>query len=381
MVAGGVAFMPSLLAACGGDDDGTTTGTGSDGTADLGGGGDPNKLVVSNWPAYIDPTEGGVTGSVDLFREETDIDLRYTEDYNDNNEFFAEIQPVLAAGDVLDQDIIVPSYWMASRLRTLEWLDPLPLDEVPNAANLEPDLRNPVWDPDGTFTLPWQGYITGIAYNVAATGRELRTMDDLLDPEFRGKIGFLLEMQDTIGLFLASTGKDPATATFDDATEAFDIVEQATNDGQVRRFTGNDYMDELVSGDFVACIGWSGDIAQLQADEPNLRFVVPESGGMTGNDTMVMPKGAPNRTAAAEFMNWVYDPVNAARIAAYIGYRSPVVGIREELAKNPDTAALADNPLMFPDEEMLSNLHVFNLELTEDELLEFDDRYAQITGA
>jgi spermidine/putrescine-binding protein len=165
MVAGGVAFMPSLLAACGGDDDGTTTGTGSDGTADLGGGGDPNKLVVSNWPAYIDPTEGGVTGSVDLFREETDIDLRYTEDYNDNNEFFAEIQPVLAAGDVLDQDIIVPSYWMASRLRTLEWLDPLPLDEVPNAANLEPDLRNPVWDPDGTFTLPWQGYITGIAYN------------------------------------------------------------------------------------------------------------------------------------------------------------------------------------------------------------------------
>jgi spermidine/putrescine transport system substrate-binding protein len=179
---------------------------------------------------------------------------------------------------------------------------------------------------------------------------------------------------------MLAEGKDPSTATFDDAQSAFEIIEQAKNDGQIRRFTGNSYQNELISGDFVACIGWSGDVAQLALDEPSLRFAIPESGAMRWTDVMVMPKGAPHRTAAAEWMNYVYDPVNAARIAAYIGYISPVAGVREELRKNPDTAAYADSPLLFPDDEMLEQTSVFNLELSEEEEAQFDQRFAEITG-
>jgi spermidine/putrescine transport system substrate-binding protein len=270
---------------------------------------------------------------------------------------------------------------LTARLIGLGWLDPLPLDEIPNKKNVRPDLQHGSWDPDGLYSLPWQTGISGIAYNIKAAGRELKTMDDLFDPKFKGKIGMLTEMRDTIGLLMLNTGADPSKPTFDAAQPAFDKLEKAKNDGQIRQFTGNDYQDDLVAGNFVACVGWSGDVAQLALDEPNLRFAVPEEGGMRWQDTMVMPKGAPHRTAAAKFMNYVYDPVNAARIEAYIGYWSPVTGVREELAKNPDkdVAALADSELMFPSEDMLKHTYLFG-DLSEEEETKFDDRFAQITG-
>jgi spermidine/putrescine transport system substrate-binding protein len=378
LLAGAVAIGPSLLAACGGDDDDSASGAPS--SANTKGGGDPNRLVISNWPLYIDPTEAGTTGSVNLFKQATGINITYKEDFNDNNDFFAKIQPDLQAGKRLAQDIIVPSSWLTARLIDLEWLDPLPLDEIPNKKNLRADLQHGSWDPDGLYSLPWQTGITGIAYNIKAAGRELKTMDDLLDPAFKGKIGMLTEMRDTIGLLMLSTGKDPAKATYDNAQEAFDKLEKAKNDGQIRQFTGNDYQDDLVAGNFVACVGWSGDISQLALDEPNLRFAVPEEGGMRWQDTMTMPKGAVHRTAAAKWMNYVYDPVNAARIAAYVGYYSPVVGVQEELAKSKDkdVAALATNELMFPTEDMLSNLHAFG-DLSEEEETKFDERFASIS--
>jgi spermidine/putrescine transport system substrate-binding protein len=370
---GAIVLTPSLLAACGGDDDDVDANEGGEN-----GGGGADKLVISNWPLYIDPTEDGVTGSVDLFKEETGIDLRYTDDFNDNNEFFAKIQPDLAAGNVINQDIIVPSSWLAKRLIDLGWVDELPLDEIPNVANQRADLRNPVWDPEGKYSLPWQSGITGIAYNIDATGRELTSMDDLFDEAFKGKIGFLLEMRDSVGLLMLADGKDVTKPTFADAQASFDRLEEAANNGQIRAFTGNDYQDDLVAGNFVACVGWSGDIAQLSLDEPSLRFVIPDSGGMTWTDTQVMPKGAPNRAAAAEWMNYCYDPANAARIEAYIGYISPVEGVREEFLKNPDWEAYADLDLMFPDEAMLSQTHQFG-PLDEEESAQFDERYAEIT--
>ncbi len=365
---GALAVGPTVLAACGDDDDG---GSGSGGG---GGGGGGNALVHSNWPAYIDEE------SVDLFREETGIDLRYNEDFNDNTEYFAKIQPDLSAGRNPGADIITPTYWLAGRLIGLGWVEEIPFDDIPNADNLVADLRKPAWDPDGRYSLPWQSGMTGIAYNIGATGRELGSFDDLFDPAFRGKIGMLTEMRDTLGLALLAEGKDVTDLTFDDAASAFDRIERAKSDGQIRQFTGNDYMDDLAAGNFVACIGWSGDIAQLALENPDLRFVIPEEGGMRWSDVMVIPTDPANRDNAARWMDYVYDPVNAARIAAYVGYNSPVEGVQEELRKSPDTAALADSVLMFPDAATLDRLHVF-ASLDEDEEAEFEERFSAITGA
>jgi spermidine/putrescine transport system substrate-binding protein len=373
--------LPALLAACGDDDDGATTatttpGTGtSAGTQPSGGG----ELFFENWPAYIDPTEDGAIGTVDRFIAATGIAMRYTEAFNDNNEYFATIQPVLGRGDTIDPDIIAPTGWMVGRLVRLGWVDPLPLDQIPNAANLRDDLRGASWDPAGEYSLPWQTGFAGIAYNLDATGRELNSVEDLFAPEFAGRIGMLTEMRDTMGLIMLGMGIDiEQISTFDDAAPAFEKLEQAKNSGQIRAFTGNDYLDDLSTGNFAACIGWSGDVVQLQLDNPSVRFVIPEEGGTSWADAMILPKGARNRDEAAQWMNFVYDPVEAAQITAWVQFVSPVEGVREELeAIDPE---LANDPLLFPDDETLSRTKSFaNLE--EDVEAEYDAAFSRIVGA
>jgi spermidine/putrescine transport system substrate-binding protein len=207
-------------------------------------------------------------------------------------------------------------------------------------------------------------------------------MADLFDPAFAGKIGMLTEMRDTVGLLLLLEGIDPAEVTIETAEPAFARLEAAKDDGTIRQFTGNDYMDDLASGNFVACVGWSGDISQLALDNPDLRFVIPDEGGMQWSDTMVLPNGAENVAAAAQWMDYVYDPVNAARITAYVGYNSPVAGVRDILADSDDEfeRALAESPLLFPDEATLGRLHIFKT-LDEDEEAAFDERFSTIVGA
>jgi spermidine/putrescine transport system substrate-binding protein len=378
--------LPAWLAACGDDDDASTDTGGPASTPAAGtspatapaGGGD-GSLFFENWPAYIDPTEEGATGTVDRFTAATGIGMRYTEAYNDNTSYFATIQPVLGRGDTIEPDIIAPTSWMAGRLINLGWVDSLPLDQIPNAANLRPDLQMPAWDPTGEFSLPWQTGFAGVAYNIDVTGRELTSVEDLFDPEFAGKIGMNTEMRDTIGLILLGLGVDITTiATFDDAAAAFDKLEAAKNDGQIRSFHGNDYFDDLSTGNFAATVGWSGDVAQLQLDNPAVRFAFPEEGVTSWADTMVMPKGAANRDAAAAWMNFVYDPVEAAQITAWVQYVSPVAGVREELEKiDPD---LANNPLVFPDEATLAKAKGF-ANLSDEVEAEFDAAFSRIVGA
>ena len=162
--------------------------------------------------------------------------------------------------------------------------------------------------------------------------------------------------------------------------QAIDMIEQAVADGQIRAFTGNDYTRSLQSGDFVACFAWSGDVVQLQYDRPDLQFVIPEEGGISWYDTMVIPKGAPNAYAAADWMNFVYDPVQAAQLTYWVQYVSPVKGVREELIKmGGDAAALADSPILFPDEETAARLAVF-ANLPADVDARITDEFLRVTG-
>jgi spermidine/putrescine transport system substrate-binding protein len=333
---------------------------------------------MSTFPLYIDPDAPGAPGSVSRFRRDTGIQLRYLEDINDTRQFFARIRPQLAAGRPLVQDLMVLPSWMAQRLIGLGWLEPLPLAQVPNISNLVPYLANPPWDPQQRYSLPWQSGIAGIAYNIKATGRELVRIDDLFDPALRGRVSALLEMRDTMGLLLLADGQDISQPTWAAAQPSFARLEQARKDGQIRRFTGNDYQNDLLAGNLAACIGWSGDVAQLVLEQPDLRFVVPESGGVLWSDVMLMPKGAQHRREAAAWMNWVYEPVEAARIAAAVQYISPVVGVSQQLAKDPATAALAANELMFPDGAMQQRLHSFG-PLSESEEARWEERFVSIT--
>lgn len=340
---------------------------------------DANRLFVENWPAYIDPTTGDWQGTVDRFKAATAIDLHYSEAVNDNQEYFARLQPRLGTGRTVDADLTVVTYWLAARLIRLGWVDPLPLEQVPNAANLAPEHSNPSWDPNGQYGLPWQQVLVGIGYNRAATGRDLGSVADLFDPRFRGKIGMQTEMRDTIGLLALGLGIDPeGLASFDDAAPAFEQLARGKRDGQIRAFTGNDYLDDLATGNFAACIAWAGDVSQLSKDNPAVRFFIPEEGGIGAVDTMVMPKGARHRHAAARWMDFVYEPAQAARIASAAQACSPVVGAQAALARF--APALAEDPLMFPEADTKARLKTF-ANLAEDVEQQFDEAFSRIIGA
>jgi spermidine/putrescine transport system substrate-binding protein len=371
---GGVVLGPQLLAACGGDDE----GSGSDG-------GSTEGVYFENWPEYIDTAEDGSLdgpgSTLANFTEQTGIPIKYTENFNDNNEYFAKIQPLLSQGKAIAPNVIAPTYWMAARLINLEWVQKLPLDKIPNSSNLIASLQKPPSDPTGEFSLPWQAGEAGIAYNLKATGgKELTSMDDLWDPALKGKVAVLTEMRDTIGLIALSEGIDISTAnTFADYEPAFATLQEQVDSGQIRQFTGNEYVGPLEDGSLAACVAWSGDV--LGMNNPDVRFVVPEAGGTLWFDTMIIPNDAANVDDVAEWMNFVYDPVNAAQITASVQYISPVQGVQEELRKmGGDAAALADNPLLFPDEATQERLYTFAT-LSDDEEAKFDEEFARISGA
>jgi spermidine/putrescine transport system substrate-binding protein len=369
-------FLSRGGAALGGAALGSTL-LGSSALASLGrqnGGGEVGgKLSVLNWPLYIDEE------SNELFEEQTGINLKYSESLNDNNEFFAKYQRQFSQDEYPGFDIAAPTSWMAKRLIDLGYVQKLPLDQIPNAGNLAPGFQGAPWDPSGEYTLPWQTGMTGIAYNLDVTDRELTSFSDLYDKKFKNKVGMLLEMRDTVGLACQAEGIDPATVTYKQAEPALDRLQKAVDNGQVRRFTGNDYQDDLVDGNFAACVGWSGDVAQLLLDNDALRFVVPEEGGMRWADTMVWISTAKRRSQVAAWMDFYYDVANAARVAAYVQYISPVDGIAPALTEIDP--ALGSSELIFPSEDVQARLKVFNQELSAKDEEKFDARFAEITGS
>ena len=174
--------------------------------------------------------------------------------------------------------------------------------------------------------MPWQSGLTGIAYNAKLT-KEVRSFDELLTrPDLKGKVSLLSEMHDTMLFMLLLEGADPEDFTDEEFGKAIDRLQKATDAGQIRAFTGNEYAQDLVKGNVVACEAWSGDIIQLQFDNPDIKFVAPEEGLALWSDNMLVPNKAEHRANAEELMNFYYDPVNAATLAAWVNYICPVEG-------------------------------------------------------
>ena len=372
---GAILSLPALLAACGGGgiSGGQQSTTGAAAARTL-----KSPLVISNWPLYIDiDEETKKRPTIQQFQDKYDVAVRYIEDVNDNDEFFAKIQPALSAGQSVDRDIVVVTDWMAGRLVRLGWVEKVDEAATPNAANLVDALKSPGWDPDRTYSLPWQSGMTGIAYNPDVTGGKVDTIEQLLtDPAFKGKVTLLTEMPDTMGLVMLANGDDPSSVEAGAFKKAIDTIQQAVDSGQIRQFTGNDYAPLLANGNLAACVAWSGDVVQLQADNPKLVFNLPTTGGMIWTDNMLIPKGG-NVFTASTFMNFVYDPKIAAQIEAYVNYICPVKGAREVLLQqDPD---IAENELIFPPDDVLAQVHIFDAEAADNQ--DYKEQFQALIGA
>ncbi|WP_371408361.1 spermidine/putrescine ABC transporter substrate-binding protein [Micromonospora zamorensis] len=343
--------------------------------------GTERKLIFSNWPQYLDVDEKDESKrpSLDEFVRKTGIAVTYTEDINDNNEFFGKVQHQLAACQSTDRDIIVLSDWMAARMSRLGWIQKLDPAKIPNVrANLLSSLLDRSFDTENRLSIPWQSGLAGLAYNGNVT-KELRTVDELLTrPDLKGRVTALSEMRDTMGLLLGAAGHDPANFTSAQFDDALTTLKKAVDSGQIRRFTGNDYAPDLAKGDIAACIGWSGDVVQLSGADEKVRFVAPDSGVMLYSDNMMVPNKATHKANAEQLINYYYEPAVAARLAAYVNYICPVKGAQAEMEKiDPELAA---NPLIFPDEALLSKSTLF-MALDEKQEKEYEGKFQQVIGA
>jgi spermidine/putrescine transport system substrate-binding protein len=375
-VGGAALSLPGLLAACGGD-------SGISGQTSAGGASTEVKnvladtLTISNWPLYIDIDEKTKKRpTVDQFTAETGVAVKYIEDVNDNEEWFGKFQAQLAQKQAIGRDLTVHTDWMAARMVRLGYVQKKDKSAIPNESNLVSSLQHPTWDPNRDYSLPWQSGMTGIAYNAKLTD-PVTTIEQLLtDPKLKGKVTALTEMPDTMGLIMLQNGDDPTKvdpAAFDKAIAS---LKDAVDSGQIRRFTGNDYGDDLSAGNVLAAIAWSGDVVQLQLDNPDLKFVLPEAGGMLFTDNMLIPTGGDVFTAST-WMNYVYDPKVAAQIEDYVNYICPVEGAKDELLKiDPD---VANNNLIFPTEEMLAQVKSFDPEAADNP--DFKEKFQTVTGA
>ncbi|AZI57048.1 extracellular solute-binding protein [Nakamurella antarctica] len=324
---------------------------------------DMDKFVNwSNWQGYmdVDANDSSIFPTLVGFQDEYGITVNYTEDVNDNTEYFSKIHPQIAAGQTITADLFVVTDWMAAKLIQLEYVQELDHANIPNLANLNPALQKVTFDPGRKYSATWQSGLAGIAVNHAVVGKDktVESMNQLLtDPSLAGRITLLKEMRDTVALCLQDLGYDASDFTDSQFMEAINMIGEAVNSGQVRQFTGNDYVPSLVSGDLAACAAWTGDVVALQNDSDDFEMVLPKAGYPLWSDNCVIPAAAAHKKNAEMIINYYYEPRVAATLSEYVNYITPIPTAKAFAAE--DDPAIANNQLIFPGDEILSNAHVF----------------------
>jgi spermidine/putrescine transport system substrate-binding protein len=334
-----------------------------------------------NWPLYLDYNdETQLYPTLEAFTESTGIAAEYFEDYNDNDEFFGKVQAQLKLKQDIGYDIVSPTDWMAARWIRLGYTHKFDKANIPNAGNILDTLASPSFDPMREQSLTWQGIMGGFGWNTEKVPGGVRTLDDLFAPANKGKIVVLSEMRDTIGIILRSRGVDLQTVTEDQFMSAVEFLEQKVSDGWIRGVKGNEYAEDLKSGDAIAVIGWSGDMFILKNDyEGKFDFAIPASGGTISGDNLVIPytATAEAKASAEKLINWYYDPAIAAEVAAYVNYVTPVKGAQAEMEKIDP--ALAASEFIFPTEKTMANLSVFR-SLTPTEETSWSEAFLKAAG-
>ena len=355
-----------LLAACGGGSDSADSA---------------NSVRWGNWPLYLDyDEETKKYPTLEKFQEQTGITAQYFEDYNDNDEFYGKVQAQLKLGEDIGYDVVTPTDWMAARWIRLGYTQKFDAANIPNKSNILDSLASPSFDPNREQSLTWQGIMAGFGWNTEKNPKGIRTLEELFAPQNKGKIVVLSEMRDTIGIILLAQGVNLQTVTEDQYMNAVDYMTKQISDGWIRGVKGNEYAEDLTSGDATAVIGWSGDMFILKAEnEGKFDFAIPESGGTISGDNLMIPSTAsPEGKANAEkLINFYYDPAIAAEVAAYVNYVCPVKGAQAEMEKI--APELASSPFIFPDDAMSKRLNVFR-SLTPAEETSWTEAFQKAAG-
>lgn len=354
-----------IAAACGGSDDDAASG----GPADCEVGQTDGNLAIFNWSEYMDP---------DLktaFEEEFGVSV--TEDNYDSNE---AMQPIISAGGS-GYDFIVPSDYMVSILIEAGDVQALNRDAVPNIENLLPEFASGLpFDPDGTYTAPYQWGTTGLGVDLAITGEDVpETWGLIFDGDVAAQYGLegsyatlLNDPRETMGAALKYLGYSLNSTSDEELAEARQLIQDAKD--RVAAFDSDQYDELLATGDSAVAHGYSGNfIVQFdEADDPDqYSYFVPEEGGTRWVDNMAIPFDAPHPCTAHTFINFLLDAERGAQLTNWNYYASPNAASEEFI--DPDVLS---DPIVYPTDT--SKLEF--IEDTGDFEVNFSDAFIEAKG-
>jgi spermidine/putrescine transport system substrate-binding protein len=326
------------------------------------------KLNFANWASYIDPSHE----TLKLFTKATGIQVNYQEVIEDDNSYFAKIDPLIRAGQYSGDDLmVITDGFEFNNLVELSEVIPLDHSLLPNFKKyVIPKFTHETFDPGNVYSVPWASGITGIAWNTKYVTEPVTSIDVLWDPRYAGKIGMMQDPQEIANYGLFKIGVDPNKSTLDDWNKAADVLIKQRNAGIVRAYYDQSYLNALSQGDTWISMAWSGDIFQQNMSTGNndLQFAVPQEGGTLWTDNMMIPKYSQNPVSAMMIMDWFYHPLIAAMLTEniqYINACSTTQGLIEQDARLKHGAnsqrqstleALVSSPLVFPPQSELGRL-------------------------
>ena len=335
-----LAMAASLLSGCvsSREENTLTSDTSGNGTGDTSGevqqtsGGEVN---VYNWGEYIDESV------LEDFEEATGIKVNY-QMYDSNETMYGKIAP-----GGTDYDVVIPSDYMIARMIEEDMLEPLNFDNIPNFADIDPELKNPEYDPENLYSVPYMWGLMGVIYNTTMVDPEdIGSWDLLWNEKYADDIVMIDNSRDAIGIALKRLGHSYNTTDTAQITEAVDtlIAQKPILQGYVM----DEVFGKMEGGNAAIGTYYYGDYLTMLENNPDLGFYIPEEGTNIYVDAMCILKTAPNKANAEAFINYMCSTEAGLKNCEEIWYSTPLLSVREQL--DPEVAS---DTLAYPNTDIM----------------------------
>nr|WP_296454932.1 spermidine/putrescine ABC transporter substrate-binding protein [uncultured Acetatifactor sp.] len=309
-------------------------------------------INVYNWGEYI---ANGTDGSLDInaeFTRRTGIRVNYTT-FDSNESLYSKL-----VGGGADYDVIIPSDYMVSRLIHENMLAELDFSNIPNFRYIDESFRDPDYDPEGRYSVPYTWGVVGLFYNTDYIEEEITSWSSLWDDRYAGKILMFDNPRDSFAIAQLLLGQSLNTTEESDWLEAAALLKQQKP--MVQAYVMDRIFDKMESEEAWIAPYYSGDAAILVDNSDNIRFVVPREGTNYFVDAMCIPATSGHKAEAEAYINFLCDPEIAGANMDYVGYSTP-----ETAAKAYMDPEIVESPVHYPDVETLARTQVF-VNLPED---------------
>ncbi len=321
-------------------------------------------LNVYNWGEYI---SNGSDDSVDVvaaFEKLTGIEVNYTT-FDSNESMYAKLKSGAAS-----YDIVIPSDYMVAKMIAEDMLLPLNYDNIPNFQQINEEYRNPDYDPDNAYTVPYMLCTTGIIYNTTMVEQAPTCWADLWDEQYAGNILMFNNSRDAYAIGAFKMGKSINPATIAEVDEV--VEELKAQKPLVQAYVMDEIFDKMIGGEAAIGVYYSGDAITMIGDNPDLAWVFPEEGSVLSVDCMCIPATSTQQEAAEMFINFMCEVDVGAANAEYIGYTTPMDAVWEVLDEE-----LKYSEIAYPSEEIAAKEQVFTA-LSDEVNSELDMKWSEM---